>query len=341
MTTAEVKISELPEEVTADGLKIYGPASYETQVAILSQYLHTLKGKHDIASGEKRDEILEAIRDFIEYKRQQDKKNPMWNIAAQIMARDLWTRDEMILVLNLYLKLPFSKMDRRNPDVIHLADIIGRTPNAVALRLVNYASYDPILQRRGISGMAHGGKKCGEFWHEFINDRERLLFESERILAEREGTTIEKKYEQVIRDIPQDLVGETKLRQVKTRVNQNIFRQIVLANYEGKCALTGIDLSELLVASHIIPWADNEQERLNPENGICLSSLYDKAFDKGLISFTNEKHVIFSIRLKENVGKEYYAKYFEPIENATLVTPRKYHINPQFLEWHRDCIFNK
>ena len=70
MATAEIKISELPEEVTEDGLKVYGPASYETQVAILSQYLHTLKGKHDIASGEKRDEILEAIRDFIEYKRQ-------------------------------------------------------------------------------------------------------------------------------------------------------------------------------------------------------------------------------------------------------------------------------
>lgn len=82
MTTAEIKLSELPEEVTADGLKIYGPASYETQVAILSQYLHTLEGKHDIASGEKRDEILDAIRDFIEYKRLQDKKNPMWNIAA-------------------------------------------------------------------------------------------------------------------------------------------------------------------------------------------------------------------------------------------------------------------
>lgn len=257
------------------------------------------------------------------------------------MARDLWTRDEMILVLNLYLKLPFGKMDSRNRDVIHLADIIGRTPNAVALRLVNYASYDPILQQRGVSGMAHGGKKCGEYWNEFINDRERLLFESERILAQREGTTIEKKYEKVIREIPQDIVGETKLRQVKTRVNQNVFRQIVLANYDEKCALTGIDIAELLVASHIIPWADNEQERLNPENGICLSSLYDMAFDKGLISFTNEQRVIFSIRLKENVGKEYYAKYFKPIENAILVTPRKYHINPQFLEWHRDCIFNK
>ena len=257
------------------------------------------------------------------------------------MARDLWTRDEMILVLNLYLKLPFGKMDSRNPDVIRLAGIIGRTPNAVALRLVNYASYDPILQQRGISGMGHGGKKCGEYWNEFINDRERLLYESERILAQCEGTTIEKKYEQEIRDIPQGIVGETKVREVKTRVNQSVFRQIVLANYDGKCALTGIDLSELLVASHIIPWADNVQERLNPENGICLSSLYDKAFDKGLISFTNDQHIIFSVRLKANVGKDYYAKYFEPVENAKLVIPRKYHINPQFLEWHRDCIFNK
>lgn len=258
------------------------------------------------------------------------------------MARnDLWTHDEMILVLNLYLKLPFGKMDSRNPDVRHLAKVIGRTSNSVALRLVNFASYDPILQQRGIVGMAHGGKKCGEIWNEFIHDRERLLFESERILAQLEGTTIEEKYEQDIREIPQDIVGETKLRQVKTRVNQHVFRQIVLANYDGKCALTGIDLSELLVASHIIPWAENETERLNPENGICLSSLYDKAFDKGLISFTNDLRVIFSTRLKENVGKDYYDKYFFPVEKKSLVTPRKYHINPQFLEWHRDCIFNK
>ena len=78
MAVKDIKLSEIPEEVTDDGLKIYGPASYETQVAILSHYLHTLDGKHDIKSGEKRYEILEAIRDFIEYKHQQDKKNPMW-----------------------------------------------------------------------------------------------------------------------------------------------------------------------------------------------------------------------------------------------------------------------
>lgn len=257
------------------------------------------------------------------------------------MASNLWTRDEMILALNLYLKLPFGKMDRRTPEVIHLANIIGRSPNAIALRLVNFASYDPILKERGVSGMTHGGKKCREYWDEFFNDREKLLFESEMILAKLENTTIEKKYQQEIRDIPTDISGETKLRQVKTRVNQDVFRQIVLANYENKCALTGIDLKELLVASHIIPWSENVKERLNPENGICLSSLYDKAFDKGLISFTDDKYIIFSTRLKENVGKEYYARYFAPVENARLVSPRKYYINPQFLEWHRDCIFNR
>lgn len=66
-------LSDFPEEMTEDGLKIYGSASYETQVAILSQYLHTFDGKYDIVSGEKRYEILEAIHDYIEFKKQNDK----------------------------------------------------------------------------------------------------------------------------------------------------------------------------------------------------------------------------------------------------------------------------
>ena len=74
----DIKLSELPEEVTEDGMKVYGTASYETQVAILSHYLHTFDGRFDIASRKKRTEIIKAIRDYIEYKRQIDKKNPKW-----------------------------------------------------------------------------------------------------------------------------------------------------------------------------------------------------------------------------------------------------------------------
>lgn len=257
------------------------------------------------------------------------------------MRNDAWTRDEMILALNLYLKMPFRKISARNLEIIRLAQLIGRSANALAMRLANYAACDPNLKQRGISGMAHGGRKCLEYWNEFAANREALLFESEKILARIEGTTIERKFEKEIQDIPQGVVGEDRLVEVKSRVNQDVFRKIVLANYENRCALTGIDLSELLVASHIIPWSENEQERLNPENGICLSSLYDKAFDQGLISFTDECKVLFSIRLKQNVGKEYYLQFFEPIENATLANPCKYQLKREFLEWHRDCVFEK
>lgn len=257
------------------------------------------------------------------------------------MKKNLWTRDEMILVLNLYLKIPFGKMHKGNPDVIRMARMINRTPDAVAYRLVNYASCDPLLKQKGISGMSHRGKKCEEYWVEFMDNREKLLYESERILAQYEGVSIEEKFERELKELPQDVVGETKIRQIKTRVNQNVFRQIVLANYGNRCALTGIDVPELLVASHIIPWSENKKERLNPSNGICLSPLYDQAFDKGLISFDENAKVLFSTRLASNVGKEYFDTYFKVVFGKSLPETKKYVINPEFLEWHRDCIFNK
>ena len=107
MDNKDIKLSELPEEVTEDGLKIYGPTSYETQIAVLSHYLHTLDGKHDIASGEKRYEILEVIRDYIEYKHKQDKKNPLWENVSE---ETIWMAAESPLENDLFadfFKVPF------------------------------------------------------------------------------------------------------------------------------------------------------------------------------------------------------------------------------------------
>lgn len=261
-------------------------------------------------------------------------------LLAKIMRGNLWTREEMILAFNLYLKLPFGKLHKGTPEIIELAQLIGRSVNSVALRLVNYASCDPQLQSRGISGMKGGQKQCQPIWDEFANNREALIFESERILAERQNQTIETKFDSILSDI-RDLKGETKIREVKTRVNQNVFRQMVLVNYNKQCALTGIDIPELLFASHIIPWSSNEQERLNPENGICLSALYDKAFDKGLIGFNSEYKVVLSPQLKKYSDKDYYAKYFLSIDDVKLLQPQKYMPNLHFLEWHMDCIFQR
>lgn len=254
---------------------------------------------------------------------------------------DRWSREEMILAFNLYFQIPFSRYSSKTPEVISLAQTMGRTPSSVALRLTNFASCDPILQAEGIKGMYAGKKQCQPYWDEFFENKERLVFLSEQLLAMYQETTIETKFEKELLDIPSTLAGETRMREVKTRVNQDFFRRMILTNYNNKCALTGIDIPELLVASHIVPWASNEQERLNPKNGICLSSLYDKAFDSGLISFKDNGTVIFSKRLKANVGKDYYSKYFLPFESFALAVPQRYYPNPLFLEWHRDEIFDK
>lgn len=128
--------------------------------------------------------------------------------------------------------------------------------------------------------MANGRKQVQPIWDEFISNQEDLVFESERILADYKHQTIEEAFPELTFDLA-NLQGEVKMRFVKTRVNQSVFRQMILKTYANQCAISGIDVPELLVAGHIIPWAENEQERLNPENGICLSNLYDCAYEKG------------------------------------------------------------
>lgn len=254
--------------------------------------------------------------------------------------RNLWTKEELILAFNLYLKIPFGKMHSTNKDIIHLANLISRSPSSVALRLVNFASVDPALRARGIKGMTGGINIVQPIWDEFFNNQEELVFRSEQILAQKENTSIEKKYQDLISDI-KDLKGETAIRQIKTRVNQSVFRQMILVNYSSKCAISGIDIPELLVASHIKPWAVDEKERLNPENGICLSSLYDKAFDKGIIGIDKNYEVIFSTSLKKKKETSFFNNYFAPIEKIKISEPVKYLPKKEFLEYHLDTIFDK
>ncbi|MEO6255003.1 MAG: HNH endonuclease [Ferruginibacter sp.] len=250
----------------------------------------------------------------------------------------LWTRDELIVSLNLYLKLEFGKLHSGNPQIIHLASLLGRTPSSIAMRLNNFASVDPYHQQRGIGGLPGGKKQVEPIWNEFVNNKEDLLFESERILAQKEHIAIEDKFSDLLQGT-ENLKGEYKVREVKTRVNQNVFRQIVLANYSTRCAITGIDIPDLLVASHIIPWAKREDERLNPENGICLSALYDRAYDKGYIGITEKFEIILSTDLKKKNKLEYHRKYFASLTGTKMILPKKYYPKKEFLQFHMDEVF--
>jgi putative restriction endonuclease len=91
----------------------------------------------------------------------------------------------------------------------------------------------------------------------------------------------------------------------------------------------------MLIASHIIPWSENEKERLNPSNGICLSAHFDKAFDKGLITFDEQYKIVLSPQLKDYTTKDYFQVWFKTFEGKALRLPSKYLPGQDFLEWHR------
>jgi putative restriction endonuclease len=254
------------------------------------------------------------------------------------MAGKLWRREELILALNLYLQIPFGKIHHNNPDIIHLSNLLDRTPSSISMRLSNFASVDPYHQERGISGLKGGIKQVQPIWDEFVDNQEELLFESERLLAELEKQSLEQKYPELI-TFTANLKGETKIREIKTRVNQNVFRKIVLVNYNSTCAVSGIDIPEMLIASHILPWSRNPKERLNPSNGICLSAHFDKAFDKGLITFDEQYRLVLSRQLSDYTTKVFFKIWFQNFEASLLMLPNKYVPTQNFLSWHRENIF--
>lgn len=88
---------------------------------------------------------------------------------------------------------------------------------------------------------------------------------------------------------------------VTSRVGQGYYRQSLVDKFDGKCAATGCDLGDILIASHILPWRiSNDEERLDVENGILLSPNYDALFDKHLISFNDEGEILISPLLSQD-----------------------------------------
>lgn len=252
------------------------------------------------------------------------------------MPRRLWTREELVVTLALYFQLPFGRLNHTTREVIDLANTIGRTANSVALRLSNFAACDPYIINSGRHGMAGGLSVCKPIWDEYEYNHEKLFYDAEVYLAQMKRETMESH----LRLTDRDFIGKERLAVIKQRVNQDAFRAMILNNYDFRCAITGMDVQSLLVASHIIPWADNVDERLNPENGICLSPLYDKAFDKGLIGIQPDYEIVVSKELKEHSHEDFFISSFAPIEHKKLILPEEHQPRPAFLQYHYDNIFS-
>jgi hypothetical protein len=258
-----------------------------------------------------------------------------------------WTRDELLVALNLYHKLTFGQLYARQPAIVALAQKLGRGANSVAMKLCNFASLDPALKLRGIRGLEGASALDRTVWKEFHSNLNEMVPASEealrRLFGVDEGNEIEVLPREGVRVRKCPPTGPTETSaSVKLRRGQEYFREAVLNNFGGRCGVTRLAVRELLVASHILPWGTHAAERLNVRNGLCLSRLHDAAFDRGLIAFDDSLRLLLSPRLKAELSQRAIAENFGAYAGEALCLPNDAAL-PElaFLSEHRTRIFRK
>lgn len=256
------------------------------------------------------------------------------------MSSTRWTKEQIKLAFHLYCQIPFGKIDGRNKEIIALAEIIGRTADAVAMKMLNIASLDPAITGTGRKGLDGASKLDEEIWEEFHADWEGLALECSLLIKQFHEGRDEPAKEPDPDDAFDltDFTGATRQVLTEQRVKQNFFRRAVLASYRGRCCMSGLSDSRLLVASHIVPWSKDKTNRLNPSNGLCLSALHDKTFDKGLITLTDDFEIIVSNELKKR-NENFVKEVLLPLKGRKIESPERFMPQMEFIAWHRNTLF--
>ncbi len=248
-----------------------------------------------------------------------------------------WTRDQLLVAFYLYCRLPFGRVNHKNHEVIKLAEAIGRTPSALAMKLANIASLDPEITSTGRRGLTGASEADRAMWDEMHNDWEAFAIESDRAIkaVQPEEDPSDQPTEDEVDDDP---TGEDRTVTTTTRVGQRFFRNAVLSAYSQRCCITGLSVPSLLVASHIVPWRCDKANRVNPRNGLLLSALHDKAFDNGLITVDDDMRVRVSRKYKGS-NDPHFSESIERYHKCSIALPEKFRPGRDFLSYHREHIF--
>ena len=250
-----------------------------------------------------------------------------------------WTREELLLVLHLYERIPFGQQHQTNPEVVALAAALARTAGSVAMKLNNLTSLDPAERARGVKGLTGTSELDRQTWDEFqAGDLAREDSE------DRWETRVERAAPGQAREAPlpdPSPQGTTEaLASRRIRLGQSYFQRVVLANFNHRCALTGLAQPELLQASHISPWAEDAPHRLDTAHGLCLNKLHGAAFDRKLLTFDNNLRLVIGRRLRSALAPGPLAAGILEYDGMRLSEPVRRPISRELLEKHR-AVFAK
>ena len=199
-----------------------------------------------------------------------------------------WTRDDFLVTLDLYLDDPEIEKRQDDDRVNEIADLMGRSPGSVSLRLSNFRALDPQVD----SGMENVGAPAQEIWDEYYDNEEELAREAELARERLEANVY-------VDDFPgtkstgggDDVTtGETTSTSTR-RIGQRDFRKEVRDRYDDTCVLCDVDEPGLLQAGHILEWSEYEDPRGDPANGLLLCYTHHRAFDLNMFTLSEDYEI--------------------------------------------------
>ena len=261
------------------------------------------------------------------------------------MNRRNWTEEEATLALCLYYALPTSKHDKATKEVQELASLLDRSVGSVVFKLGNLKALDSSTE--GI-GFTHGANVDRVVWNRYLKNPALLFEDRDRILAScfAEETGEQKplydlnEAEEIKLEKELDFSEEDRTKLQKWRANQWAFRLSLLKGYDEHCCISGVSNRDFLVASHIVPWSVDKENRLNPQNGLLLNVFLDKAFDKGYITIRSSD---FTVCVCDKITDPELQKRLNPLQDLKMHLPANAERYPgkEFLEYHNDVIFRR
>jgi putative restriction endonuclease len=246
-----------------------------------------------------------------------------------------WTRSHTLAAFHLYTLLPFGKLHRGTSEVRQLAAWEGRTPSSVAMKLGNFSSLDPQIIASGRAGLSGATNQDRTLWAALQDNWDKVAEEAANAYAMLAVSHDVAADSALIEEPEFDIrEGRTRSAWVQVRVNQARFRKSVLASYNATCCISGLQHEKLVIASHIVPWSMDNKNRLNPQNGLCLSALHDKAYDQGLITVMPDFTVRVSPKFKAHKEDSFMADALLRFNGQPIRLPERFRPAPEFLAFH-------
>lgn len=238
--------------------------------------------------------MYDYLRQFEEYRRFREPKNKKssQNVKTKQNERDVlasdpvlkesdWSKEETILAFFGYKLTPLDKQDPSNPEIQKLARLINHTPESIKDKFSFFASLDTPMTKN-ISGAENLLGK--EILNKYSNNTEQLFSDTKEALTRLKKIKNIDEYPKMLIGI--DTEDTEQIVNVKMRKHQQQFRAFILSIYDYRCCITGFRTLDLLEAAHIVAWSEYKEYRLKGNNGLCINSMFHKAYDKYMVSIT-------------------------------------------------------